>query len=388
MRPFDALIIGGGAAGLWCAITAGRRGRRVAVLDHAERLGRKILISGGGRCNFTNLHASPANYLSANPHFCTSALARFRPEDFVREIELAGIAYHEKKLGQLFCDGRATQIVALLLDACAAAGVELVTSCRIEQVARVEAFVVQTSLGAFTAPRLVVATGGLSLPPTGASDLGYRLARQFGCAMVETAPALVPLTLPEADGLAGLSGLSTDCTVSAGGTAFREHLLVTHRGLSGPAILQASSYWHAGAALEIDLLPDQDAHELFTTARAAGSATLGSVLATRLPKRLAQWWLAGHGGDRPLQGLGAPALVALAEQLHRWRVVPAGSEGYRTAEVTRGGVDTHGLSSQTMEARAQPGLHFIGEVVDVTGWLGGYNFQWAWASGHAAGNAL
>ncbi len=388
MRSFDALIIGGGAAGLWCAITAGRRGRRIAVLDHAERLGRKILISGGGRCNFTNLHATPANYLSANPHFCTSALARFRPEDFLREVESHGIAYHEKKLGQLFCDGQAKQIVAMLLGECAAAGVELMTSCRIDGVVRQDAFVVSTSHGDLAAPRLVIATGGLSLPPTGASDLGYRIARQFGCAMVETAPALVPLTLPEAAGLAELSGLSCDSVVTAGGQPFRENFLITHRGLSGPAILQASSYWRAGEALEIDLLPDQDAADLFARARAAGALTLGGVLAERMPKRLAQWWLAGHGGDRPLQALGAQALNALSDGLKRWRVVPAGSEGYRTAEVTRGGVDTRGLSSKDMEARAQPGLHFIGEVVDVTGWLGGYNFQWAWASGHAAGLAL
>jgi hypothetical protein len=388
VRSFDALIIGGGAAGLWCAITAGRRGRRVAVLDHAERLGRKILISGGGRCNFTNLHANPTNYLSANPHFCTSALARFRPEDFLREVESHGIAYHEKKLGQLFCDGQAKQIVDLLLVECAAAGVEIATSCRVDGVVRQDAFVVATSCGDFSAARLVIATGGLSLPPTGASDLGYRIARQFGCAVVETAPALVPLTLPAAAGLAELSGLSADSVVTAGGRSFRENILITHRGLSGPAILQASSYWRAGEALEIDLLPDQDAASLFDRARATGAGTLGSVLGERLPKRLAQWWLAGHGGDRPLHALSAHALTALATELQHWRVVPAGSEGYRTAEVTRGGVDTHGLSSKDMEARAQPGLHFIGEVVDVTGWLGGYNFQWAWASGHAAGSAL
>jgi predicted Rossmann fold flavoprotein len=388
VRSFDALIIGGGAAGLWCAITAGRRGRRVAVLDHAARLGRKILISGGGRCNFTNLHAGPANYLSANPHFCTSALARYRPEDFLREVESHGIAYHEKKLGQLFCDGSAKQIVDLLVGECAAAGVEIQTSCRVDGVVRQDAFVVSTSAGDFSAARLVIATGGLSVPPTGASDLGYRIARQFGAAVVETAPALVPLTLPAAAGLAELSGLSADSVVTAGGQSFRENILITHRGLSGPAILQASSYWRPGEALEIDLLPEQDDAGLFTRARAAGAGTLSSVLAERLPKRLAQWWLAGHGGDRPLQALSAHALTAAAEELRRWRVVPAGSEGYRTAEVTRGGVDTRGLSSKDLEARAQPGLHFIGEVVDVTGWLGGFNFQWAWASGHAAGQAL
>jgi hypothetical protein len=388
VNRFDCLVIGGGAAGLWCAITAGRRGRRVAVLDHADRLGKKIIISGGGRCNFTNLHASPANYLSANPHFCTSALARFSPEDFIAEVESHGIAHHEKKLGQLFCDGSAKQIVAMLLQECERAGVVIMTSCRIDQVTRTERFVVETSLGVYDSERLVIATGGLSIPQTGASDFGYRLARQFGMPLVATEPALVPLTLPAQDGLDALSGVSTDSEVEAGGQSFREHLLFTHRGLSGPAILQASSYWRAGSELSIDLLPEQDVAAALIAARSAGKGLVSGVLGEVLPRRLASLWLDRHGGDRPVASLSDRVIAELHTALHCWTLVPAGSEGYRTAEVTRGGVDTRALSSQTMEAREVPGLHFIGEVVDVTGWLGGYNFQWAWASGHAAGSAV
>ena len=387
---FDCVVIGGGAAGLWCAITAARRGRQVAVLDHAERLGKKILISGGGRCNFTNLHAGPENYLSDNPHFCRSALARFTPEDFLEAIREHGIAYHEKKLGQLFCDGSAKQIVAMLLAECAAAGVTIMTSCRIDQVVRSpdDGFSIITSLGVIAGGRLVVATGGLSIPQTGASDFGYRIARKFGLPIIAPEPALVPLTMPSQEQLDELSGVSADSEVDAGGQAFREHLLFTHRGLSGPAILQASSYWRPGSVLSIDLLPGHDLSRLLTAARAHGKLLVSSAIGDLLPKRLVQRWLGRNGGDRPVATLSDQAIAALHAAFHSWQATPAGSEGYRTAEVTRGGVDTRALSSQTMEARDLPGLHFIGEVVDVTGWLGGYNFQWAWASGNAAGLAV
>ncbi len=389
MRSCDVLIIGGGAAGLFCAITAGQRGRSVVVVDHADKLGKKILISGGGRCNFTNRDAGPANYLSANPHFCKSALARFSPEDFIALVDRHGIAYHEKKLGQLFCDESAKQILAMLLAECAAAGVAIVTSCTVERVERAERYTVTTNQGGFSAARLVVATGGLSIPTIGATDFGYRLARQFGLKIVATEPALVPFTLAVASGMSDLSGVSADAAVRTGGVEFREHLLVTHAGLSGPAILQASSYWRHGATVEIDLAPERDLAAMLTEAKSAGVKTLASNhLGELLPKRLAQRRLAALGVDRPVAQLTKPEIAAIADALHAWRVVPSGTEGYRKAEVTRGGVDTAELSSQTMEARRAPGLHFIGEVVDVTGWLGGYNFQWAWASGHAAGSAV
>ncbi|MBA3709527.1 MAG: NAD(P)/FAD-dependent oxidoreductase [Planctomycetes bacterium] len=390
-RSYDVLVIGAGAAGLFCAITAGARGRSVAVLDHAEKLGRKILISGGGRCNFTNRSAGPDNFLSQNPHFCKSALARYRPEDFIALVERHGIAYHEKKLGQLFCDGSAKEIVDLLLSECTDARVEIVPGCRIDRVERVEAgagFRIATSCGGFTGAKLVIATGGLSIPTIGATDFGYRIARQFGLAIVATEPALVPFTLGEQAGLGELSGVSADATATSGAVSFRENILFTHAGLSGPAILQISSYWNRGQPVDIDLSPERDLAALLDQARgSAPKALLSTHLGAVLPKRLVQRWLQSHD-DRPLNQLGPRDLARIAEMFHRWRVVPTGTEGYRKAEVTRGGVDTRELSSQTMEARRAPGLHFIGEVVDVTGWLGGYNFQWAWASGHAAGSAV
>ncbi|HYE07474.1 MAG TPA: NAD(P)/FAD-dependent oxidoreductase [Planctomycetota bacterium] len=389
MRRCDVLVIGGGAAGLYCAITAGRRGRSVVVVDHADKLGRKILISGGGRCNFTNRDAGPANYLSANPHFCKSALARFSPEDFIALVERHGIAYHEKKLGQLFCDGPAKQIVDLLLAECAAANVAIVTGCRVASVDRDERFTIVTDRDTFSAERVVVATGGLSIPTIGATDFGYALARRFGLKIVATDPALVPFTLGAADGMADLSGVSADAVVRTAAAEFREHLLVTHAGLSGPAILQVSSYWRHGAPVTIDLAPERDLAAMLADAKRAGVKALASNhLGEFLPKRLAQRRLAALGVDKPVAQLGARDIAAIADALHAWRVVPSGTEGYRKAEVTRGGVDTAELSSQTMEARTVPGLHFIGEVVDVTGWLGGYNFQWAWASGNAAGLAV
>ncbi len=387
-RSCDVLVIGGGAAGLFTALTAGRRGRAVVVLDHSPALGRKILISGGGRCNFTNLGAGPEHYLSANPHFCKSALARYSPQDFLALVEHHGIAWHEKKLGQLFCDGSAKQIVKLLVDECEAAGVTIITGCAVAAVERDQDFRVASSRGAFRAPRLVLATGGLSIPTIGATDFGYRLAAQFGLAVVPTAPALVPFTLPGSWGSAELSGVSADAEVRCGDGVFRENLLFTHAGLSGPAILQISSYWHPGERVTIDLAPGRDLAAELAAAKSAGSkALVSTLLSEQLPKRLVQRWLA-QGGDRPLHQLAARELAAIAASFHTWELLPAGTEGYRKAEVTRGGIDTRELSSQTMEARRVPGLHCVGEVVDVTGWLGGYNFQWAWASGHAAGSAV
>lgn len=390
MTACDVIVLGGGAAGLYCAFTAGRRGRSVIVLDHAVKLGRKILISGGGRCNFTNRHATADNYLSANPHFCRSALARCTPDDIIALVDRHRIPWHEKTLGQLFCDDSAQRILGMLLAECAEAGVRIVTGCAVAEVERdAGGFALATSCGRFTAPRLVLATGGLSIPSIGATDLGYRIARRFGLGVIETAPALVPLTLPAHLGLGELSGLSVAAEVAAGGVCFRENVLFTHHGLSGPAILQASSYWRPGAPIVVDLLPDGAVADLLAAARAGGSQALTStVLGERIPKRLVQHRLQALGADRPVRQLSPADIAAIADALHRWELLPTGTEGYRKAEVTRGGIDTDGLSSRTMESRRITGLHCIGEVVDVTGWLGGFNFQWAWASGQAAGEAV
>jgi len=386
---YDVVVIGGGAAGLFCAFTAGKRGRSVIVMDHADKLGKKILISGGGRCNFTNQFAEPENYLSANPHFCKSALARYSPEDFVALVESHGIAYHEKKLGQLFCDGSAKQIVAMLLAECTAAGVAIVCDCKVERVSRDGGFRIETSQGEFVGDKLVIATGGLSIPTMGATDFGYRLARQFGLSIVATEPGLVPLTMSAESRLTDLSGVSVDAIAHFGEHNFRENILFTHGGLSGPAILQVSSYWQRNQAVTIDLMPDRKIATLLDEAKVNGSKALASThLAEVLPKRMVQRWFEIFGGDRPVSRLTNKEVADIADSFHGWHVVPSGTEGYRKAEVTRGGVDTAELSSQTFEARRVPGLHFIGEVVDVTGWLGGFNFQWAWASGHAAGTAV
>lgn len=388
----DVIIIGGGAAGLMCAIEAGKRGRRVLLLEHANRVGKKILMSGGGRCNFTNLHAAPDNYLSANPHFCKSALARYTQWDFIALVDRHRIAWHEKELGQLFCDDSSKQIVGLLLDECAAAGVRILTGCAIEQVRRDGAgFTLATSLGGFSAEKLVVATGGLSIPKMGATGLGYELARQFGLKVLPTRAALVPLTLSgrHLDDYADLSGVALPATASAGGQSFRAGLLYTHRGISGPAILQISSYWEPGVPLQLDLLPKRDALDyLETQQRERPAAELKTVLGDALPKRLAQRLCELRFGNRPLRQYRAAELRDIAGQLHAWPITASGTEGYRTAEVTLGGVDTNELSSTTMEARKVPGLHFVGEVMDVTGHLGGFNFQWAWASGWAAGQVV
>jgi len=389
---FDVVVIGAGAAGMMCAATAGRRGRRVLLVDHYPKLGEKIRISGGGRCNFTNLHASPANYLSRNPHFCRSALARYTPRDFVAMVERHGIAWHEKTLGQLFCDESSQQVIAMLKSECDAADVQWRMPCEVRAVAREAAgFRVDTAAGAVACASLVVATGGLTVPKIGATPFGYRLAEQFGLSVVPPRPALVPLSLaPEELARYGdLSGVSLEAEVSCRGARFRESLLFTHRGLSGPAILQASSYWQDGPAsdpIRLNLLPGTDARAWLLEHRRS-KAHLATLLSERLPRRFAQAWCAAHGLDRPVTELSDRALEDAAGGLADWPVHPSGTLGYNKAEVTLGGVDTRGLSSKTMEATAVPGLFFVGEVVDVTGHLGGFNFQWAWASGHAAGEA-
>ncbi|MGI9107823.1 MAG: NAD(P)/FAD-dependent oxidoreductase [Pyrinomonadaceae bacterium] len=382
----DVIIIGGGAAGLFCAIEAGKRGRKVLVLEHAGQVGKKIVISGGGRCNFTNLWTSAANYISANPHFAKSALARYTPADFIALVEKHKIAYHEKKQGQLFCDGSSRQIINLLLAECREAGVEIRLGCRVRKVERRGEFQIDTEQGSFRAAALVIATGGLSIPPLGATDFGYHIARQFDLGIQATKPALVPLTLPARtqQQLADLSGISLDAIASCGEAEFRENILVTHRGLSGPAILQISSYWQPGDAINLNLLPEMEAQEILREHRHS-EIDLANLLGQFLSRRFAQAWCRLHAPSKPLRQHTEAELEAVARKLQHWQITPAGTEGYKKAEVTVGGVATDELSSRTMEARRVPGLYFIGEVVDVTGHLGGYNFQWAWASGYAAG---
>ena len=389
----DVLIIGAGAAGLMCAIAAGQRGRRVLVVDHANKVGKKILMSGGGRCNFTNTGATPANYLSANPHFAKSALARYTPWDFIALVEKHRIAYHEKELGQLFCDDSSKQIVRMLLDECAAAGATVEANCGVQRVRKTpEGFAVHTARGEVHAESLVVASGGLSIPSMGASGFGYELARQFGHAVLPTRAGLVPLTLSgkhqeHYQDLAGVALPAVETRV--GKQSFRAGLLFTHRGISGPAILQISSYWQPGDDLRIDLLPDRDAGTHLVEQRTARPlAELKTVLGDALPKRLAQRLCEQWFDNRPMRQYRDVELAQVGAQLNAWPITASGTEGYRTAEVTLGGVDTDELSSSTMQSKRVPGLYFIGEVVDVTGWLGGYNFQWAWASGQAAGQAV
>ncbi|MEA2206279.1 MAG: hypothetical protein QOE77_3055 [Blastocatellia bacterium] len=443
MAESDVIVIGGGAAGLFCAIEAGKRGRSVLLLEHQDRVGKKIAISGGGRCNFTNTNTTAENFISANPHFCKSALARFTPAGFISLVEKYGIAYHEKNLGQLFCDGSAQQIIDMLLSECAAAGVQIRCGCRVLGVAHgnqhpdaievgqaflpvpssqndsahsevdrepkhrrrsalpahSKEFLVQTDQGAFACSSLVIATGGLSIAPLGATDFGYRLARQFGLEIEEPRPGLVPFTLSSEvlRELTPISGVSIDALVSAGGkharrstvpsAEFRENILITHRGLSGPAILQVSNYWHPGDSITIDLLPDEEVLDILMAQQESG-VDLATVLSQYLPKRFANAWCALYAPSRPLKQYNPSELQRVAELVHNLQIVPSGTEGFKKAEVTTGGVATKELSSQTMEARRVPGLYFIGEVVDVTGQLGGYNFQWAWASGYAAGQAV
>jgi hypothetical protein len=393
MQRFDLVVIGAGAAGLFCAGIAGQRGLRVLVIDHAERLAEKIRISGGGRCNFTNREVGPANFLSGNPDFCRSALARYGPSDFIGLVQRHRIAWHEKHRGQLFCDGSGEEIISMLLRECEAGGVTRWQPCSVEAVRPRDGhgFELDTDRGPLQARRVVVATGGLSVPKIGATDFGHRLARQFGHRVVEPRPALVPLCFDASAWapFAALAGLSLEVGIATGAgrsrTRFLEDLLFTHRGLSGPAVLQISSYWRAGEPLEVDLAPGQDFAAVLREAKTSSRRQLGNELAAHLPGRLAAAWSEPLGplATRPLPEVKDRELAALAASLQHWSLQPTGTEGWRKAEVTAGGVDTRELSSQTLESRRVPGLHFIGEVVDVTGWLGGYNFQWAWASAHA-----
>ncbi|CAP56223.1 BaiN/RdsA family NAD(P)/FAD-dependent oxidoreductase [Gluconacetobacter diazotrophicus] len=388
---FDVIVLGAGAAGLMAALAAGQRGRRVAVLDHAAEAGRKILISGGGRCNFTNLDTDAGRFLSGNPHFAKSALARFGPADILAMIERHGIAWHEKTLGQLFCDGSARAVVAMLLAECDAGGVDIRLSHRITDVVGGDGFSVATDHGTFRAPALVLATGGLSIPKMGATGLSHAIARQFGLRVTPTLPALVPLTIDAATPgwVPDLAGVSLDVVARCGTTRFREAMLFTHRGLSGPAILQVSSYWDSGREICLDLMPGRDAAEALRAAKRQRPRVEGrTMLSGFLPQRLAQAMAMHHLPDGPVGDMPDAVLNRLGQHLGRWCLVPAGTEGFAKAEVTRGGIDTRDLSSRTMEARSVPGLYAVGEAVDVTGWLGGYNFQWAWASGHAAGRAI
>jgi predicted Rossmann fold flavoprotein len=391
VQKVDVVVLGAGAAGLMCALEAGRRGRRVVLLDHAERVGKKILISGGGRCNFTNINCRPENFLSENPHFAKSALARFTPADIIAMVEKHGIRYHEKTLGQLFCDRSAQDVVTMLERECADAGVRLMVGMRVTSVVRHGHFLVETATATFEAEAVVVATGGLSIPKMGATRFGYDLAEQFGLRIVECRPGLVPLVFSAEDReqWCDLAGISAEVVAAAGARprrgSFLEKMLVTHRGLSGPAILQASSYWRPGESVAVDLAPDVEVMAPLLTRNARRDAAT-AVLAVRavLPARMAERWVALH---QPADWTNA-SLAAIEHQLHAWRITPAGTEGYAKAEVTAGGVDTAELDAKTMQSRKVPGLYFIGEVVDVTGWLGGYNFQWAWASGVSAGQAV
>ena len=384
-------MIGAGAAGLMCAIEAAKRGRRVVAIEHNAQIGRKILISGGGRCNFTNLHTRPEHFSSVNPHFAKSALARYTPRDFITLVERHGIRYHEKAAGQLFCDGSAREIVAMLEAECAAVGVRIETGRAVHSVARADAFEVVADRDSWRAESLVIATGGLAVPKIGATPFGYAIAAQFGLRLVEQRPALVPLTFGRDDRakFGELAGVSAEAVVETGGRTFREKLLFTHRGLSGPAVLQASSFWRHGEAIAIDLLPGVDVARAMAERRAEGGRLQARTLVAHwLPKRLADRWFEVNGDSKALTEMGDREITRLANELHGWRVTPAGTEGYEKAEVTAGGVDTDELSSQSMEARRVPGLYFIGELVDVTGQLGGFNFQWAWASGFAAGQCV
>ena len=386
---YDAIVLGAGAAGLMCAARAGQRGKRVLVLERAEKPGKKILISGGGRCNFTNIGAGPANYLSSNPHFAKSALARYTARDFLELVESYDIAWHEKTLGQLFCDGSAKQIVAMLLEECAKGDVTLRCGEDVASVEHGEGFAVTTQTGTYTAPTLVIATGGPSIPKMGATGFAYDLARQFGLKVVEPRPALVPLTLGGEEVLfRDISGVSAPVVTTAGKTSFSEAALFTHRGLSGPAILQASSYWRPGEPLFVDFLPDRGADWLLDAKRDNPRAGLRTLMREALPARLADILVDKLGLEGDLGNLTDKTLRIAGERLKRWQFHPNGTEGFAKAEVTVGGISTGELSSKTMEAKRIPGLYAIGEAVDVTGWLGGYNFQWAWASGVAAGEAL
>jgi predicted Rossmann fold flavoprotein len=390
LHDFEVAVIGAGAAGLFCAANAARRGRRVVLLEHNAAPGAKILISGGGRCNFTNLDVTPQNFISQNPHFCKSALAGFSARDFIRLVEARGIAYHEKRLGQLFCDGSAREILAMLVDDCGTAGAETRLSCRITDIQKPDRFRIETDGGAIAADAVVLATGGLSIPKMGASGFAYDIVKKFGLGLTEIRPGLVPLVFAGEQWawMQGLSGISFDAVASAGKAAFHETALFTHRGLSGPAILQISSYWQ-NSAIRLDMLPGIDAYDFLLERKAARpKAELKTVLAEKLPARLAHNLLQPPLGNHIIGAMPNQALKNTAGMINRFALHPSGTEGFAKAEVTLGGVDTAGLSSKTMEAHTVKGLYVIGEAVDVTGWLGGYNFQWAWSSGFAAGLAV
>lgn len=392
MRSFDVVVIGAGAAGMMCAATAGQRGRSVLIVDHAEAPGKKIRISGGGRCNFTNIHTTPQSFLSQNPKFAISALKRYRPADFIGLVERYGIAYHEKTLGQLFCDGSAQQIIDMLLDEMKAGGVTLELGVGAEAIERTDnGYILRLPDGPVTSPALVIATGGKSIPKMGATGFAYQVATQFNVPIVTPRPGLVPLTFEPGmlERLRGLAGVSVDARVSYGKTVFREGLLFTHRGLSGPSILQISSYWREGNPVSVDLAPQTDIGQWLADVRTRnGKQSVLNALAELLPRRVAELVIAETGIAGNLADLGRKGMDAIISAVSGWRVKPVGTEGYRTAEVTLGGIDTAALSSTDMQVKAVPGLYFIGEAVDVTGWLGGYNFQWAWASGKAAGLAI
>lgn len=386
---FDTIIIGAGAAGLFCAAEAGKRGRKVLVVEHNAQVGRKILISGGGRCNFTNVHTKPENFISKNPHFCKSALARYAAQDFVELVKKHNIQFYEKKLGQLFCRESARQIVAMLETECARAKIVVRTNCSVKTVKKTDGgFEIETNQGIFSCENLVIATGGLSFPKIGATDFGFRIARQFGLKIVAPRPALVPLVFAENEkNFARLAGISVDALVSTGKQSFRENILFTHRGLSGPAILQISNYWQAEKPISIDLLPQTNALEILESNQTA-KQNLDNFLGRYLPNRFAELYAAEITENKSLTQIGAKERVRIAANLNEWRVKFGETEGYHKAEVTAGGVATEELSSQTMEAKRVAGLYFIGEVADVTGWLGGYNFQWAWSAGFAAGQTV
>ncbi len=391
VRDFDTIIIGAGAAGLMCAMTAGARGKSVLLLDHADAVGKKILISGGGRCNFTNLHCTAENFLSGNKHFCKSALARYTQHDFIELVEKHRIAWHEKTLGQLFCDTSARDVVAMLLAECVAVHVDIRLSHRITDITRHDRFEVTTDKGVFKAASLVLASGGLSIPKMGATGFAHDVAERFGLKLNNVRPGLVPLTLQGDDKALAtpLSGVAAPCVAMHGKTAFREAILFTHRGLSGPAVLQISSYWRPGEAIAFNLLPDVDLKTyLLEAKRSHAKQEIQTILVRQLPARLATGLLDAFGVKGRIGDIADKSLARLGETLNRWQITPAGSEGYAKAEVTVGGVATSDLSSQTMAVNTVPGLFVIGEAVDVTGWLGGYNFQWAWSSGYAAGHAL
>jgi predicted Rossmann fold flavoprotein len=386
---YQIIIIGAGAAGLFCAIEAGKRGKKVLVIEHAEKAGKKILISGGGRCNFTNIYSSPDRFISENPHFAKSALARYTPQDFISLIEKHGIKYHEKKSGQLFCDGSSNQVIEMLLKECKDAGVEIIYNCKAAAVNKSDKFSLITNHGEFECEFLVIASGGISIPKIGATDFGYSIAKRFGLKLTEIKPGLVPLTLHkrELDIFGSLSGVSFDAKVSCNNITFNESVLFTHKGLSGPAILQISSYWNGGDEIIIDILPDIDI-ENDLKVNQNSTKQLNKFLSQYLPQRFIDKWCEMYFPTRPLNKLSSKDISALSEKLHKWKIIPSGTEGFAKAEVTKGGIDTDELSSKTMESKKVKGLYFIGEVVDVTGWLGGYNFQWAWASGYAAGNVI